>query len=1113
LKNTLRKVAVLVRFVGFKWLTVGAVFFIFTTSYAQFYSGSQLTFGKNRVQYIDRFWSYYRFENFDTYFYQQGKPLAIFTAKYFTQNRKALENKLQTQFSEKLQFVIFNKLTDLKQSNVGFISDDYYNIGGNTHIVGSKVFLYFNGDYVDFARQIRAGYAHVLINQSLYGTLMISQIKNSTLLTLPDWYLQGLISYLTEEWSVETDNYVRDGIMSGKFSNFYSLPPVEAAYAGHSFWHFIAQKYGDNVIPNILYMTRISRNVENGFLYVLGISYKSLMKDWLSFYQNVYANEEKNSTLPVENKVDIKFKKNTVYSSVKVSPDGTKIAYSSNKMGRSIVWLYDKQTNKTKKLLRQGQKLDEKVDLSYPLMDWHPSGTILTIIREEKGLTALYFYTPEDKKMEKRYLYHFDKVLSFSYAPSGKIMAVSAVINGKTNIYTYNVSANTFEVITTDSYNDFDPVFINNDKQIIFSSNRISDTLKPEKPDEISIDYAQNRNLYLYDYATKSHVLRPLTDYKISQAMQPQVIDKKRFVFLSDKNGILNRYNAAFDSAVTHIDTTVHYKYFAVINPLTNYKRGIKEQNVNNDKTSITDLIYNQGQYSIFKNDVKSLSIIPNELPKTHFLLNMESDKLKFESEKLKKKLKDTLLNKLNEPAKRKHLVVVTGLDSLSEKKNKVNIDNYVFSNDKQKSKSNVKTYDSLKSKDTSDVNYVGFYLPKQRNYDVEYTIDNLVNQLDFSYLNSNYQTFTGGNNPIYINPGFNALLKLGLTDLLEDNRIVGGVRFSLDFSQSEYLLSYEMLKKRLDKQFIFYRQKIDDNISATSLLRNTSYMGYYILKYPFNNVFCIKGTTMYRYNNGVYLSTDLDNLKKPNVYAHWGGLKGELIFDNTRNQGSNIYFGTRSKIFGEYYQILTQKKSDLFVLGADFRNYKQIYKTFIWANRFAASTSFGHQKLIYYLGGVDTWLFPKFNDSIKVATDQNYAYQTLATNMRGFVQNIRNGNSFALFNTELRFPIVRFFSRKPIKSEFLNSLQIINFLDVGTAWNGLSPYYKDNPFFTQVYQSPYSPIKITVYTQKEPIVEGFGFGLRARMFGYFLRADYAWGVEDGAIRKPVFYLSLSLDF
>ena len=53
----------------------------------------------------------------------------------------------------------------------------------------------------------------------------------------------------------------------------------------------------------------------------------------------------------------------------------------------------------------------------------------------------------------------------------------------------------------------------------------------------------------------------------------------------------------------------------------------------------------------------------------------------------------------------------------------------------------------------------------------------------------------------------------------------------------------------------------------------------------------------------------------------------------------------------------------------------------------------------------------------------------------------------------------------------------------------------------------------IKVESVKDPLVEGFGFGLRSRLLGYFLRGDLAWGVEDGRILAPVFYFSLSLDF
>jgi len=1077
----------------------------------QFYNGSQLTFGKNRVQYIDRFWSFYRFQDFETYFYQQGKPLAIYTAKYFTEIRPEIENKLQSELNEKIQFVVFNKLTDLKQSNVGYVSDENYNIGGRTHIVGSKIFLYFNGDYLDFQKQIRAGYAHVLINSLLYGDYFVSMIKNSTLLSLPDWYFQGLISYVADDWNTEIDNYVRDGVMTGRYKNFYRLEANDAAYAGHSFWHFIAQRYGHSVIPNILFMTRISRSIENGFLYVLGQSHSVLMNDWLNFYLTVYESEDPLAAIPEDKIVDKKYRKNAVYSSVKTSPDGRYTAYATNNMGRSLVWLYDTHTNKRKRLLRQGHRLDEKVDVSYPLIDWHPSGEILTIMREEKGLTALYFYTPEDKKMEQRYLFHFDKVLSFTYAPNGRNMAISAVINGKTNIYVYNVTANTFEIITNDAYNDFDPVFSQDEKYIYFSSNRQSDTLVAERPDDMTTDQALNRTLFAFNYSTKSRHLQPITRSKMHNHSQTQTIDNRRITFLSDENGIYNRYLARFDSAISHIDTAIHYKYFAVVTPLTHYNRNIQEHYVNHDKTLATDLIFKDGAYRIYKHSLDADFFKPASPGQTYFK-KMQHEKALKEIEEIEEieKIESDTVTQVEQP-RRRQLIILTPEDMEQAEARKVDIDNYVFSSELKQSPKTASKDTNTVASDSIPENFEEFYLPRQRNYNVEYTIDQMVNQLDFSYLNASYQTFTGGNNPIFINPGFNAFFKIGLTDLLEDNRIVGGFRFNLNFNQTEYILSYEMLKARLDRQITFYRQKIDNIVGFNTMLRNTTYLTHYAAKWPFSNVLSVRGTASYRFDKGVFLSTDLENLQKPDVNNHWGGLKAELIFDNTRNQGYNTFFGSRYKIFAEYFRDVFVKETDLFVIGGDFRHYQKIYRNLVWANRFAASTSFGHSKLIYYMGGVDTWLFPSFNDSITVATDQNYVYQTLATNMRGFTQNIRNGNNFALINSELRFPFLRFFSTKPLKSDFLNSLQLIGFFDIGTAWNGPSPYYKDNPFFTQVYQK--HPVTITVVSQKEPVVAGYGLGLRAKVFGYYLRGDLAWGIDDGVVRKPLFYLSLSLDF
>jgi hypothetical protein len=272
-----------------------------------------------------------------------------------------------------------------------------------------------------------------------------------------------------------------------------------------------------------------------------------------------------------------------------------------------------------------------------------------------------------------------------------------------------------------------------------------------------------------------------------------------------------------------------------------------------------------------------------------------------------------------------------------------------------------------------------------------------------------------------------------------------------------------------------------------------------------------VAGTLTLRNDKAVYLSTDQINLQQPDRVVNSGVLKGELVYDNTRNLGLNLYNGTRFKAFVEYYKQLDRLSDNLVIVGLDFRHYIRIHRTLIWANRFAASTSFGDNKLIYYMGGVDNWVSPKFNQETPIDYTQNYIYQTLATNMRGFNQNIRNGNTFALINTELRFPVFRYFANHPLKSDFLNNFQIVGFGDIGTAWTGMNPYSMENSLFTKTIIRP--PLLITVELQKEPIVGGFGFGVRSRIFGYFLRADLAWGVEDWEVLPSKFYFSLSLDF
>ena len=1083
------------------------------SSKAQFYNGSNMTFGKNRVQYGEFLWTFYKFNDFDTYFYLNGKELAVYLSKYATEEIPIIEQKMGASLDNKIQFLVFNNLSDLKQSNIGLSQNSDYNTGGITRIVGSRVMVYFDGNYKHFEIQIREAITEVLFSQMMFGGSLGRQIKTSALFSMPNWYKEGFISYMSRDWDVEIDNRVRDGILSGRYKKLNTLSGDDGVIAGHSFWNFIAQRYSATAITNIILMTSASNNLKKGFLYVLGLPFDVLVKEWYDFYAQQYQpfvndDKEPDGLLP------IKYKREVIYGEPRVNPQGNMLAYTSNERGKYKIFIYDLNRQKKHRIFKNGVMIDTKTDYSYPLLAWHPSGLLLSFIIERKGMSWLYMYNMEEKKMMKQILYGVQKVTDFSYSDDGRFLVMSAVQSGQPDIFVFNIAASSFEHITNDEYTDLNPHFLNHSTTIVFSSNRLNDTLGIDPPENM-IEQPSNFDLFVFNYHSKSNILKRITKTPLTNETKPQDVGNNTISYLSDDNGIINQCLASVDSTVSSVDTIIHYRFFINKKTISNYNRNILDLQVSPQSQKQTLVYFKNGKTHLFIEDAPEFnSATPVSLRLT-----------KYQTQKVKKFQKQMAIVKREKQKEKK---------KITDKKNAENVEEKLSAKPSRKYKQFALVYvdsngNEVIGKPKSDrVIKVGkngqlivvdnnpdeedkFTIPKRRNYYTEYYLDEMVSQVDFNYLNYSYQPFTGGGGPIYLNPGFNLFFQLGVTDLMENYRLVGGVRFNFSFINNEYLASYADLSKRLDKEIIFHRNTLEGNVGAYNVARVHTHEIFYILKWPFNEALSLRGTLHYRNDAYVMLATDQPSLETPNRYENWGGLKAELVYDGTRDLGLNLYRGWRWKLFAEYNQLISKEFNNLVVLGFDFRNYTRIHKNLIWANRFAGSTSFGNHKLIYYMGGVDNWISPSFNRDTPIDYSQNYGYQTLATNMRGFNQNIRNGNSFAVINSELRFPLFQYFSKTPISSGFLRNFQLVAFGDVGTAWTGPQPYSPENSIFTNYVDS--GPFHVSVVVQKEPIVGGFGVGARIHLFGYFIRGDVSWGVEDYRVNKPVYYLSFSLDF
>jgi WD40 repeat protein len=1076
---------------------------IYLNASGQFYNGHQMTFGKNRVQYFDYFWSFYRFDNFDCYFNEYGRDLAEYTAKYATKKLEEIEDFFDYTLEKRLIFVINNKMAEYKQSNIGLVTTDEenYNTGGFSRIIKNKVMLYYEGDHESFDNQIAASITEVIINEILYNADVKDRVTSSSVINMPDWYFKGLINYVASNWNYDSENRVKDGILSGKYRKISHLENDDAIMAGESFWRFIGKKYGDALIPNIIYITKIYKNIDDGFLYVIGKDLKELLIEWKEYYRNEFSTDQ--NSPGNDGKIIRQSKKEQIFQQVRVSPDGNFIAYVTNDLGRKRIWLYNQATGKRKIIFRKEPKLESVSDKTYPVLAWHPGGKILTFVNEEKAGLVMYLYRINDKSTEKRNLLYFDKILDFSYSPEGTRLILSAVKDGITDLYLYTLASGTNEQLTRDVADDLNPSFIKEKPdEIIFSSNRLSDTLSNTgDPGEKA---GLNFDLFTYNTVRKNNILTRLSEGNYSNSLLSAEVMPGRFTYISDANGIQNRYNARFDSSISYIDTTTHYRYFIKSTPVTNYDRNIIDQSVVNGSDTYGEIVFDKRKYQLRKGLLSDLKAIPDkELSNSTFRVEKTRFMHKADSiEQLRKWL-------VAEDRKRRD-TLTKPLYEYYVKNEPIDINHYIFEKEKQN------YYEQLWRKDYMDIDLDTGHLqlPLVRIYQPSFYNNYNVTQVDFSFLNYSYQIYNSG--APYFNPGINAMTRFGIVDLFENYRITGGVRLSGNFDSNEYLLSIENLKGKFDKQLIFYRQAYFSS-NDTTIIKSHTHNLFLSFSHPFTPALSLKGTIAYRYDREVYLSTDVAPLIRESISRHWGSLKGEIIYDNTRKRSINIYYGTRFKIFGEYYKELTARKSDMIVLGVDFRKYIKIHRELIWANRFAASTSYGPTKLLYYLGGVDNWMgyfftkYTMFDNSIPVNSNVNYGFQALATNLRGFSQNVRNGNSFALINSEVRWPFIRYFAGHPLKSNFLNSLQVVGFGDIGSAWTGKTPWSGKNAYNDEVISN--GTITVTIDSNRDPIVAGFGAGARAQLLGYFIRADWAWGIENNYLLPKMFYLSFSLDF
>ncbi len=1114
--------------------------------------GTQTTFGQNRVQFHDFEWSYYDSENFTVYFYPGGQNLGKYVILFTEEELKKVEARLDYRMSGRIDILIYNDITDLAQTNLG-LGTEFFNTGGTTKILGNKIFVHFDGNHEHLYRAVMEGIGSLFIDAMMFGGSFQEILQNAVLLNLPTWFKDGLAAYVANDWNTDIDDELRRYFASKPNANFGDLAHRNQLLAGHALWYYVGEVYGRDKIQNILYLSRINRSAENGFFYELGVGLDEIILDWNEYFSERYAKEIANKNVfDGREALKVKMRRKRNISVAKISPDGKYYAYAVQDDGKFRVRIAGLEEKFNKKILRAGFRSDNYPhDESYPIIAWSPAGTKVGVIYEKRDEVKILEYDLEEELKVKDQIRNFQKIHSFEYINPVKIV-LSGQEAGQTDIYTYQLNNPKAVRYTNDPFDDRHPVVHKQgDEQfILWSSNRYLDTLITERLD--SVLPIGNFDLFLMNMdRSKKDILR-LTHTKFGNEYQPRS-SNGIYTYLSDESGILNQYRGFVDSFFVQKDTLVFEKGVSYKNVDLSVRDTLVVDSIKivdaydaaGINVSTTDLPFNLRGHDHGLRTDKQLLLIDNKRHNSLFLESKDDTKLsslKYSHYRRNWKEPDAVDEKISD----KQLIIPSErFDTIYEGDFA-----YTFSN----------KYDiELEREEVEEVS-VNRNVPRLPNtvksvnrsfrsskiipYRAKFSSDYVVTQLDNSIMTHAYDNFNL-NGPSFNFPDLSAMLTYGLSDLMEDHKIIAGFRIPTNFNGTEVFVSYTNLKKRIDKRLLVYRNS-DEVLSPLTQFTNVSNPSQQILglsriktyfvessfSYPLDVIRSVRLHVGYRNDKNTFLTDGevgqvapgnptfplppntqfVPGLFEDDFVQNWLSGKLEYVHDDSRMLATNIPEGLRFKTFFEYYRNLNEKNSNLFNIGWDVRHYLKIFKTIIWANRFAGASSWGDRKIVYYLGGVDSWIVSKFDTDIPVDINAGYAFQATATNIRGQKSNVRNGNSYVLWNSEFRIPIFSALSKKTLKSNFLRDFQLVAFFDAGAAYKGLTPFDEDNPFTQDIIGN--APVEVEVNYYRNPTVAGYGAGIRSSLLGYFVRLDIGWGIDGAADRqKPIWHFSLAKDF
>ena len=1014
-------------------------------------------FGQNKVQYEEFKWRYLQSEHFDVYFYDGGYDLARFTAEAAESAYVKIRNDLKYEIMNRVAIIVYKSHNHFQQNNVVYEYMDE-GIGGVTELYKNRVVIPYEGSYSQFRHVIHHELVHAVMNDMLYGGSVQSLVTGSVV-PVPLWFSEGLAEYAALHWDTRLDMVVRDATLTGY------LPPIDFLdympyQGGASVFRYIAQKYGDEKIGEIINKIRGSFRFQNAFQSALGVDFKDLTDEWQLEMKREYWPDIADRKEPGEIArplTDHRKDNNYLNNSPSLSPQGDRMVFLSNRGGKMSIYLMDVLEGKVIRKLIQGESDVNFEELHFlePGFSWSPDGQKITLAAKAGDADALYIYDLNNETYEQ-YKLGLDGIFSTSWSPQGDEIAFVGQKDGASDIYLFSLKTKQITNITQDVFSDKDPSWSPDGQKIVFTSDRGENPVGKFSPAQFDISRHNYNNEDLYVMQRDGSNLTRLTDSETAESGAIFTPDGKRLAYVSEQNGVSNIY-------MYNLET--HESF-----PVTNLISGAFQLSWDRQAQKLAFTSFYKGGWDIFliKNPLELTAV--NLVPTSYFrriaqaktlavqvpLAPTDSTKLvsKPDSTEVVKKADSTEVIKKSEEA------------PLA-----ADYSRYVFADMDRRAPAE-KHKVVLKEDQYKLAN--GEY--KINKYKIKFTPDII-------YGAAGYSTFFG----------FEGYTQMALSDMLGNHKIYIGFNGVFDLRNSSISVTYLYLPHRIDYGFgIFHISNFFS--SYYGLMRFRNYGFDFLISRPFDKFTRIDLDLSWFNVMKEYLQfpipTETVRTIMPSV---------SLVTDRIEWGMTGPENGLRYSLTARVSPKYTDQGLDFQTVEGDVRRYIRLAQNYSLAFRLNAGMSTGKNPQRFFLGGTTNWINPYYKGGLRIDNIEDIFFSEFIMPLRGAAYYEQTGTRFGLFNFEFRFPMIPFVQLgfPPIA---LGNIQGVFFTDVGSAWSNSRTWRGINV----------SPGGVT---QLNDLLSGFGFGTRIFFLGFLWKIDMAWRYDGVHTSTPIYYWSLGADF